>query len=1154
MLSANITKSYLSGLCNYLIIPCCALILIQFFTLPVNAIEDENLTSSAITSDPLTNDLEKLTINKVQNWLRQVQDTSNVDEETKKNLVEQYDKAFAKLTTGKEWENKAKELELLIESAPQRLKEIKNKLSPRKAAPDNKIQQYASLDELEQLLIKVETDLSEARKRLAEIEVEPKLRMDNKTEIPKLIAESNDRLDEINQSLIKIETTEEPYDPVFANQVVLKAEKKLTEQKIRTYQKQLASYDATKELLTVQRDLEARNVSDLEKLAQTLKNKVDEQRLMKLEKDKREADQIIRLIKPEIIKNPVIARLVNDNSELVKERSGDNGLAEKIASAKSMAQRTSEILANLEKDFKNTVGKVEAIGQTKTVGYLLRNKLTDLPRTRVHTQNIHARQPEIEKAQIRYIQLSEERAILADKMENEASKLFLEIPQTESAENREEYRSAIKILLSNKLELQQALLRNYDNYLTTLIALDAKERQLVKQTSEYADYIEERILWIPSTEPLNKKILDDSWQSILFLTDSSEWYKGISSLIKYLRKQFAFVSLAFLILLLSLFFKNRLEQRFIEVGKQAEEDNVTTFRPTFESMGYSFILAAFFPFIVWIIGWSLTLPSSISQISSSAGTGLQAMAFSFFFIELVLRLCRSKGLADSHFKWSRSTLIILRRNFHLLAAVTLPMVFIVATLFSYGNQIFIESLGRIALITILLTLAFVFHRIFRPLDGMFQERFSRHTSSWSSKFRRIWHPLIVTIPISFAIFSAFGYTYTAIQLTGKLKYNLWLVLVSMFLYEIFYRWLVISQRKRSATQSQKIKDELQKDGDPRSEFTSSKPESGSIDPEVEIRKKLRRFFVIGLGFSLLLINVFPALGVLNQIDLWNVTSNGVTNSITLASILLAITTFLLMIWGARNFPSILDVTVLQRLSLETSVRFAISTITKYLVILTGTIASLGMVGINWSKLQWLVAGISVGLGFGLQEIFANFVSGLIILFERPIRVGDIVTVADVSGNITKINIRATTITDWDQREYIIPNKEFITQKFLNWTLSNPVTRVMVPVGIAYGSDTALAEKLLLEAAGESSHVMKDPRPRAIFWGFGDSALDFRLYVHIPNRDNYFDMLHSLTSSIDQKFRDAGISIAFPQRDVHFDSVGPLDIRIVSDKNSNNIED
>jgi len=212
--------------------------------------------------------------------------------------------------------------------------------------------------------------------------------------------------------------------------------------------------------------------------------------------------------------------------------------------------------------------------------------------------------------------------------------------------------------------------------------------------------------------------------------------------------------------------------------------------------------------------------------------------------------------------------------------------------------------------------------------------------------------------------------------------------------------------------------------------------------------------------------------------------------------------------------------------------------------LIGLLAAAGTLGLSWSQVQWLAAAVTVGLGFGLQEIFGNFVSGLIILFERPVRVGDTVTLGNVQGTVSKIRIRATTIVDWDRRELIVPNKEFITGQLINWTLSDPILRVVVPVGIAYGSDTALAEKLLLEVASTCEWVLPEPPPSVLFSAFGDSSLDFQLRVFIPSIDVYWRAKHALHMSVDQAFRQAGVVIAFPQRDLHLRSVDePLPVRV-----------
>ena len=180
----------------------------------------------------------------------------------------------------------------------------------------------------------------------------------------------------------------------------------------------------------------------------------------------------------------------------------------------------------------------------------------------------------------------------------------------------------------------------------------------------------------------------------------------------------------------------------------------------------------------------------------------------------------------------------------------------------------------------------------------------------------------------------------------------------------------------------------------------------------------------------------------------------------------------------------------------------------------------------------MIAALSVGLGFGLQEIFANFVSGLILLFERPIRIGDTVTVGNLSGTVSRIRIRATTITDWDRKEMVIPNKMFITGQLTNWTLSDPITRIILPIGIAYGSDIKLAQKVMLQAVEANPLVLKDPEPRVFFLSFGPSSLDFEVRVFLKDLADRAPLTHELNISIEQALRTHNIQIPFPQQDVH----------------------
>jgi potassium efflux system protein len=289
-------------------------------------------------------------------------------------------------------------------------------------------------------------------------------------------------------------------------------------------------------------------------------------------------------------------------------------------------------------------------------------------------------------------------------------------------------------------------------------------------------------------------------------------------------------------------------------------------------------------------------------------------------------------------------------------------------------------------------------------------------------------------------------------------------------------------------------------------------------------------------------DVLPALGVFEQVSLWSQTAmidgQETIVPVTLADLLLALVVAAVTTIAARNLPGLMEIAVLRHLALQPGSRYAANTLVRYVVVMAGVFAVLGIVGWDWSRIQWMVAALSVGLGFGLQEIVANFVSGLVILFERPVRVGDTVTVGQLTGKVARVRIRATTIIDWDRKEIIVPNKAFITEQVVNWTLSDPITRIVIPVGIAYGSDFNLAHRVMGDTLSRLPLVLEEPPPRVYFVGFGDNSLNFNLYVFSRELEDRLPLTHAVHAEILSALRENGIEIPFPQRDLHLRSVSP----------------
>jgi small-conductance mechanosensitive channel len=228
--------------------------------------------------------------------------------------------------------------------------------------------------------------------------------------------------------------------------------------------------------------------------------------------------------------------------------------------------------------------------------------------------------------------------------------------------------------------------------------------------------------------------------------------------------------------------------------------------------------------------------------------------------------------------------------------------------------------------------------------------------------------------------------------------------------------------------------------------------------------------------------------------------------------------------------------MLARRRVETGVRASIARLVHYVLIFAGFVVALLALGFEFTKLTIVLSALGVGIGFGLQAVVNNFVSGLILLFERPVRVGDTIEIGGSWAEIKKIGLRATTVQTFDQADVIIPNGDLITNQVTNWTLSNRRVRLIIPVGVAYGSDVALVMEILSECANNNSMVAKTFKPQVLFLSFGESSLDFELRVWVLDADHRLKAKSELHQEIDRRFREAKIEIAFPQRDLHLRSL------------------
>jgi potassium efflux system protein len=393
----------------------------------------------------------------------------------------------------------------------------------------------------------------------------------------------------------------------------------------------------------------------------------------------------------------------------------------------------------------------------------------------------------------------------------------------------------------------------------------------------------------------------------------------------------------------------------------------------------------------------------------------------------------------------------------------------------------------------------------------------------------------------------YGFQYTSARLTENLYYSMWIALAGVVLRDLLVRWGGIAERRIAL---QLKREHLAARLDEGSDGGPDEP--GDLVDEMDARKlnqQTRRLvytilgaFVIGL-FVLVWSEVLPALTVLDEFRLWQgstiVEGEERIVPITIVDLLKTVLLVAIVAFVARNMAAILDLLQFNRLPFDAGARYAFATLAQYAVVIIGVFAAFNQVGVNWSDVQWLAAAVTVGLGFGLQEIFANFVSGLIILFERPMRIGDTVEVGKVMGTVTRFRIRATTITDWDNKEIVVPNKIFITNELTNWTLSEQVIRAVMHVGIALDADSELAHRVMLDVAKANPRVLADPEPTVYFLGMGDHLQKFDVRVFVDHIDDWLPVMHEYYSEVMKALKQNGIDVPYPKRDIQIRSVSEL---------------
>jgi len=585
---------------------------------------------------------------------------------------------------------------------------------------------------------------------------------------------------------------------------------------------------------------------------------------------------------------------------------------------------------------------------------------------------------------------------------------------------------------------------------------------------------------------------------------------------------------------------------------------------TLALMSLTFIRTAGIPFVLYLGALYLwTLPMG-NYFTRAVCAGLTATLEAFIFLRFLVQLLRQKGMGQIYFSWNESLCALLVRSARTLLVLSVPLLFFVVMI-QNGPQAqgFRSSLGRILFLFSMIPLLLVCWRCLRKSSPLVQTIRRGRPGGWLSKYLPFWSFLILLCPVALMVLPIVGYYFTAYELGSSFADTAWLILILVIADALMQRGLRLAQVKLALKKAKIEREEaarkaLESGDDPEESIQASPTVAAPTMKIEEINEQtsllIRSVIMVAglVGLWVIWADVFPAFRFLENVLLWSrevgVDKAGtpIMESITLLNLITAILIFTGTYIAVKTGTALLEILMARSASLDAGSQQSFGLIGQYAIFMVGLFAGLNALGIGWKQFQWLVAAMTVGLSFGLKDIFANFVSGIIILFERPIRLGDTVTVAGSTGNVSRIRIRSTTITDWDRRELIVPNQAFLSEKITNWSLSDRVTRVVINVGIGYGSDAKKAEALLLKIANQCEVVKKNPAPSVFFTGFGADSLDFDLRVYVSLSDR-IKAQNLIRHQINEIFQEEGIEIPFAQRDNHLDTgSGPLDIRLLND--------
>jgi len=1004
-------------------------------------------------------------------------------------------------------------LETRVEQAPERLIRLQRELSEAEEASQQLSVAGLSdrpLDELETRQSDAVVELQQLQSQLAEVNSQLLAAQTLPERAQQSIAEALQRAESLRrqhderEALLADRQLSALSD---ANLIQLRLERALADREVSFYQRELSANSRLRELAQERRDVLMMQIDYQEQQLNMLQGVIDRQRRLASEQAIADAARDNPLI---AAGQPVVVQAQQTNQTLSLELLRATDRANSVVRENIEAQRQLEHVRQLQRSLNE---QIDAIRGSQLLSRILREQRQSLPSLNTRRDL----QDEIADLRLKQFDLVRQRDQLRQSEQFATTRLA-----EAGIEATPGLVDSLSRLYQSRRELVEQLEQSYGSLLSAAIELQLNQQQVLSTTVELRETIDEQLFWVANSRPLDVNWLRQLPNNLWLEWQEGEWRAILPTRWQGLSWQVLngapLVLMGIVLMGLRRQIKTRLANLHSQIGRLKSDTQLHTPKAVLLNA----LLAL--PGPLALAGIGVGLLGTTGPLANSVAPALLQLALSWGVVAWVRRLLVPDGVAERHFTWSPHYTARLRQLLGGLGVALVPVIAIAAMSGEMETPLAMRPVALALLSLGLLAMSWWLAQLILAHIPIFGVRL----------FRLLLGLAMASVPLVLLGLVVWGYEYTALRLVGRFAITLYLLGLWVVVEATLVRSLAVAARRLAYRRAlARRRAQVQEGAEGGLEVVEEPP----LDMEQINSQSLRLSkLIVLIGFSALLYLVWSdllsVLGYLDNVSLWeaqegDLVDNALSISDIFAALLIVAITFIM----AGNLPGLLEVMVLSRLSLKQGSAYAISSLLSYTIVGTGIVMGLSTLGVSWDKLQWLVAALSVGLGFGLQEIFANFISGLIILFERPIRIGDTITLGNLHGTVSRIRIRATTVTDFDRKEIIIPNKTFVTDQLINWSLSDNITRVVLTYGVAHGSDMAKVHQLLRQVADENPRVLTDPEPQVFCLSYGQHSLNFELRIFVNDLLDRLFAADEINCRVDALFREAGVRVAFEQMDV-----------------------